>query len=101
MSDTRGALVLVANTLDFGTGDPETWPDIQDTLPLGLIRTAARLQHWVAENARTTRVFLKRVHAVVPLAQPLQSIQIVELPRAPKGAARATPPDLRLNRKNQ
>lgn len=50
-----------------------------------MIRQAATLAHWVAENARTTRAFLKRVEAVVPLAQPLQSISIVELPRAPKG----------------
>ena len=57
-------------------------------LPLGVIRVAARLGHWVAENAKTTRAFLKRVDAVVPLAQPLQAISIVELPRAAEGRAR-------------
>jgi 16S rRNA (cytidine1402-2'-O)-methyltransferase len=46
---------------------------------------AARLTHWVAENAKTTRAFLKRVDAIVPLAQPLQSLSIVELPRPQKG----------------
>lgn len=79
----RGALILVPNTLDFGVaGEP---PALTDVLPSAVIRTAARLTHWVAENAKTTRAFLKRVDAVVPLAQPLQSIEVVELPRAPKG----------------
>jgi 16S rRNA (cytidine1402-2'-O)-methyltransferase len=55
-------------------------------LPLGVISIAARLDHWIAENAKTTRAFLKRVNAVVPLAQPLQALQIVELPRPQKGA---------------
>jgi 16S rRNA (cytidine1402-2'-O)-methyltransferase len=84
MTTARGSLILVPNTLDFGVaGDA---PDIQDVLPLSVIRTAARLTHWAAENAKTTRAFLKRVDAVVPLAQPLQSLAIVELPRPQKGA---------------
>jgi len=92
MSGPAGTLWLVPNTLDFGTeGIP---PDLQEVLPLGVIRTAARLGHWVVENARTTRAFLKRVDAVVPLAQPLQAISIVELPRAHKGPARSAAADL-------
>jgi 16S rRNA (cytidine1402-2'-O)-methyltransferase len=55
-----------------------------------VLRTAARLTHWVAENAKTTRAFLKRVDAVVPLAQPLQALAIVELPRPAKGARGGT-----------
>ena len=39
-----------------------------------MIRIAARLEHWVAENAKTARAFLKRVDAVVPLARPLQAL---------------------------
>ncbi len=85
-----GTLYLVPNTLDFGvattgvgTSGP---PDLQEVLPLGVIRIAARLPCWVAESAKTTRAFLKRVHDVVPLSQPLQTISIVELPRANKGA---------------
>ena len=85
-----GTLYLVPNTLDFGMAPSEAGtsglPDLQDVLPLGTIRMAARLPYWVAENAKTTRAFLKRVHAVVPLAQPLQAITITELPRNPKGA---------------
>ena len=84
MSAPTGSLYLIPNTLDFGTA-AEANP-IDDVLPASVIRTAARLTHWVAENAKTTRAFLKRVDAVVPLAQPLQSLAIVELPRPPKGA---------------
>jgi 16S rRNA (cytidine1402-2'-O)-methyltransferase len=84
-----GRLVLVPNTLDLGTAGA---PDLQEVLPLGAIRVAAGLGHWVAENAKTTRAFLKRVDAVVPLARPLQSIQIAELPRAPKGGHMAPMP---------
>jgi 16S rRNA (cytidine1402-2'-O)-methyltransferase len=79
----RGTLYLVPNTLDFGSTG--ALPDLQQLLPLGVIQVAARLNHWVAENAKTTRAFLKRVDAVVPLAQPLRGIAIVELPRPRKG----------------
>jgi 16S rRNA (cytidine1402-2'-O)-methyltransferase len=78
-----GRLFLVPNTLDLGVDGA---PDLQQVLPLGTIRVAAGLAHWVAENAKTTRAFLKRVDTVVPLARPLQSIQIAELPRPQKGA---------------
>lgn len=81
---SRGSLYLVPNTLDFGTDFVSERLD--ETLPLSVIRTAARLTHWVAENAKTTRAFLKRVDAVMPLSQPLQAMAIVELPRPQKGA---------------
>jgi 16S rRNA (cytidine1402-2'-O)-methyltransferase len=86
-----GRLFLVPNTLDLGTAGA---PDLQDVLPLGTIRVAAGLGHWVAENAKTTRAFLKRVDAVVPLARPLQAVQIVELPRPPKGSHSAAMSDV-------
>jgi 16S rRNA (cytidine1402-2'-O)-methyltransferase len=89
----HGRLILVPNTLDLGLGAPP-WPELQDVLPLGALRIAAGLAHWVAESAKTTRAFLKRVHEVVPLAQPLQSIQVVELPRPPKGRSAVPAPDL-------
>lgn len=84
MSTPPGALYLVPNALDFGT-DAAVGP-IEDVLPASVLRVAARLTHWVAENAKTTRAFLKRVDAVVPLAQPLQAVAIVELPRPAKGS---------------
>jgi 16S rRNA (cytidine1402-2'-O)-methyltransferase len=84
-SVSRGRLLLVPNTLDLGTAQVE----VQQLIPLGVLQCAARLGHWLAEDARSTRAFLKRVHAVVPLSRPLQDIDIRELPRPPKGAARA------------
>ena len=88
-----GTLYLVPNTLDFGVAAAESkssdMPDLQQVLPLGVIRIAARLPCWVAENAKTTRAFLKRVNEVIPLSQPLQGISIVELPRANKGMPQA------------
>ncbi len=93
MTGSAGRLFLVPNTLDFGVTSEA---DVQDTLPLGAIRVAARLTHWVAESAKTTRALLKRIDAVVPLSGPLQGISITELPRPPKGGrAPATPFDFK------
>lgn len=84
-----GRLLLIPSPLDFGVAGAEV--DLSEQLSLGAIRTAARLRHWVAENAKTTRAFLKRVDAIEPLGCPLQEIAIVELPRAPKGRSSAAP----------
>lgn len=87
-----GRLYLVPNTLDFGAvADPAVPLDVQDTLPLAALQVAARLRHWVVENARSARALIKRVDAVVPLAQPLQSLNMLELPRPPKGGGRPAP----------
>ena len=83
-----GALVLVPNALDLGTDAV----DLRDVLPDGVIRRAAAITHWAAEDARSARAFLKRVAAVAPLALPLQSIAITELPRPRKGSGEAVPP---------
>ena len=82
----KGRLYLVPNTLDFGIEGAAT-ADLREVLPQQVIDIAARLGHWAAENAKTTRAFLKRVDALVPLATPLQQQDIKELPRAPKGRA--------------
>jgi len=87
-----GRLLLVPNTLDFGVAG-EASP-LQDVLPMGVVQTAARLTHWVAENAKTARAFLKRVDVLAPLAVPLQQMQIVELPRPAKGGAKGASPDV-------
>ena len=85
-----GTLYLVPNTLDFGmTGE---LAGIDELLPLGVLRIAARLEHWVCENAKTTRAFLKRVDHVCPLTRALQAVSIVEMPRPNKGR-NAAPPD--------
>lgn len=82
-----GRLLLVPNTLDLGCPEPATGeaPDLQQVLPLGVIREAARIGHWIAENAKTTRAFLKRVDQIASLSQPLQALSIEELPRPVKG----------------
>jgi 16S rRNA (cytidine1402-2'-O)-methyltransferase len=89
-----GKLVLMPNTLDFGC-DLAAAPSIQNALPRAVIEQAAQLTHWVAENAKTTRAFLKRVNEVAPLAEALQNISIVELPRPPKGQTNPPPQDLK------
>ena len=82
-----GTLLLVPAPLDLGTVETP----LEDVLPRGVIRRAAALTHWVAEDARSARAFLKRVHAIEPLALPLQALQITELPRARKGSREAVP----------
>jgi 16S rRNA (cytidine1402-2'-O)-methyltransferase len=77
-----GRLVLVPNTLDHGSG---VEVPLDAVLPMGVIARAARITHWVVEDARSARAFLERVRAVVPLALPLQQQAIAVLPRAPKG----------------
>jgi 16S rRNA (cytidine1402-2'-O)-methyltransferase len=90
MSTAPGQLILVPNTLDLGSG---TETDLRRVLPQAVLETAASLSHWAAENAKTTRAFLKRVNDVVPLAQPLQALSIVELPRPAKGLKASAPLD--------
>ena len=73
-----GTLYLVPAPLDFGCDDEAP---LQDTLPAGTLQAAAGLTHWVCENAKSARAYLKRVDAIVPLAAPLQAQTIQELPR--------------------
>jgi 16S rRNA (cytidine1402-2'-O)-methyltransferase len=74
----KGKLYLVPAPLDFGCDES---PDLQATLPLGTMQMAASLSHWVCENAKSTRAYLKRIEAITPLCQPIQQMQLVELPR--------------------
>jgi 16S rRNA (cytidine1402-2'-O)-methyltransferase len=85
VSAPRGSLYLVPNALDLGAGAAA--PGIEAVLPHGVLQVAARLEHWIVENAKTARAFLRRVDAVVPLTGPLQEVAIVELPRPVKGSA--------------
>lgn len=77
-----GRLLLVPNALDLGAAEV----DLRDVVPEGVIRSAAALRHWVVEDARSARAFLKRVAAFVPLVQPLQTQSITELPKPRKGS---------------
>ena len=77
-SKTRGTLYLVPAPLDFGC---DAQMPLQGSLPEATLLTAARLTHWVCENAKSARAYLKRVDALHPLAAPLQEQTITELPR--------------------
>jgi len=74
----KGKLYLVPAPLDFGC---EAQAPLQDALPLGTLQTAAGITHWICENAKSARAYLKRIEAVAPLAAPLQAQNIQELPR--------------------
>ena len=74
----RGTLYLVPAPLDFGC---DAQMPLQGSLPEATLATAARLTHWVCENAKSARAYLKRIDALHPLALPLQEQSITELPR--------------------
>ena len=78
-SAAAGCLYLVPAPLDFGCA---VQAPLQDSLPDATLRQAAQLQHWICENAKSTRAYLKRIHAVYPLATALQLQQLQELPHA-------------------
>ena len=75
---STGTLYLVPAPLDFGCDEQAP---LQDALPLGTLQRAAGITHWICENAKSARAYLKRIDAVVPLAAPLQAQLIQELPR--------------------
>lgn len=79
---STGRLLLVPNTLDHGN---EPMP-IDEVIPQGVLAQAAALRHWVVEDARSARAYLKRVAEHRPLAAPLQDLDIQELPRPRKGS---------------
>ena len=74
----KGKLYLIPAPLDFGC---EQIAPVQDVMPLRTLQIAANLGCFVCENAKSTRAYLKRVGEVVPLRQPIQALQIQELPR--------------------
>ncbi|WP_132259925.1 SAM-dependent methyltransferase [Paucimonas lemoignei] len=72
-----GTLYLIPNTLgpaDAGAADP-----LRALIPDEVQAITAGLDCFIAENAKTTRAFLKLVALQHPLAKPLQEIQINEL----------------------
>ena len=75
---STGKLYLVPAPLDFGC-DVQT--PLDQVLPSGTLTVAARLPHWICENAKSARAYLKRVGELQPLATPLQALNIQELPR--------------------
>ncbi len=71
-------LLLIPTPLDFGC---DSQAPITDVLPLATLCAAAQTTHWIAENAKSCRAFIKRVGEVHALALPLQQHTITELPR--------------------
>ena len=76
---TPGRLFLVPAPLDFGCA---TQAPLTEVLPAGTLAVAARLQHWVCENAKSARAYLKRVNELHALAYSLQALIMQELPHA-------------------
>lgn len=72
-----GTLYLIPNTL--GPGDAGAADPLADVIPGEVQALAARLDCFIAENAKTTRAFLKLIALQHPLIKPLQEIEIAEL----------------------
>ena len=71
-----GTLYLIPNTL----GTTEAAPGaLNHIIPTNVQALTARLDYFVAENAKTARGFLKLIAIDHPLAKPLQEIDIAEL----------------------
>jgi len=73
-----GTLYLVPTPLDFGC---DSVAPLGEVLPQATIVRAAALQHWVCENAKSARAFLKRVGEVSALSVSIQEQHLQELPR--------------------
>ncbi len=72
----HGTLYLIPNTL----GATDAVPGALDHIIPGQVQAlTARLDYFVAENAKTARAFLKLIAIDHPLARPLQEIDIAEL----------------------
>ena len=74
---TAGTLYLIPNTLGVDAdaqGDP-----LAHIIPTAVQQLTAQLDYFIAENAKSTRAFLKRISANHALSQALQEIRISEL----------------------
>jgi 16S rRNA (cytidine1402-2'-O)-methyltransferase len=69
-----GTLFLVPNTL----GDVARTEQLPWVLPNETIIQAAKLKHWIVEDAKTARAFLKSIDSVAPLACTIQEMQMGE-----------------------
>lgn len=72
-----GILYLIPNLL--GRIDAEQGEHLSMVIPDKVQMQTANLQYFIAENAKTTRAFLKCIATAHPLCKPLQEIQISEL----------------------
>ncbi|MGZ3236729.1 MAG: SAM-dependent methyltransferase [Burkholderiaceae bacterium] len=72
-----GILYLIPNTL--GSSNVDDIDQLAHIIPIDVQAITAKLDYFIAENAKTTRAFLKLVAAKHPLCKPLQEIRIEEL----------------------
>ncbi len=73
-----GKLLLVPAPLDFGCA---MQAPLRDVMPDATLLRASQLTHWICENAKSARAYLKRIDEIHPLSRPLRELQITELPR--------------------
>ncbi len=70
----KGQLFLVPNTL----GEENRDLQIAQVIPPLVAQTAAQLDCWIVENAKTARSFLGAVHKITPLRIPIQEIKMTQ-----------------------
>ena len=73
-----GSLYLVPAPLDFGCS---VQAPLEHVMPQRTLAAAAGITHWICENAKSARAYLKRIGESHALALPIREQQIVELPR--------------------
>ncbi|MGV3741124.1 MAG: SAM-dependent methyltransferase [Burkholderiaceae bacterium] len=73
----QGTLFLLPNVL--GYSEDLGSEQLLAMIPATVLNTTASLDYLIAENAKTTRAFLKRIAPLYPLGKPLQEIRIAEL----------------------
>jgi len=72
-----GILYLIPNTL--GTSDTSPTGLLDHIIPTKVQAITSQLDYFIAENAKSTRAFLKIVSTSHPLIKPIQEIKINEL----------------------
>lgn len=73
-----GILYLIPNTLgQMAIAQPSN--PLDAVIPAEVQAITARIDYFIAENAKTTRAFLKLIASTNPLGTPLQEIRIAEL----------------------
>jgi 16S rRNA (cytidine1402-2'-O)-methyltransferase len=72
-----GILYLIPNTL--GQAQADQLDSLAYVIPPGVQEITAGIEYFIAENAKSTRAYLKLVAAKHPLTKPLQDIRIAEL----------------------
>lgn len=77
-----GTLFLIPNTL----GNDARVEQLPWVLPHETIVQAAKLRHWVVEDAKTARAFLKAIDTVSPLVCTIQEMQMGEWRGATRNA---------------